>query len=329
MIGIKMFLRKNVSKVVVVLMISSFLACKKDNGINSEILKIPIELRVSRFDQMLSKANSSDLPELKLAFPFLFNTKVPDSVWLNKINDPLQQELYSEVDKKFNDFSEPQRQIEDFYRHMVYYYPDFETPEIVTLVNEVDYRNKTIATDTLVLIALDNYLGADHRFYQNIAQYISANMKEDQIVCDLAQAYARQMVQQKPPRSLLDEMIYQGKQLYFKDIMIPFKPDAEKIGYSEEQLKWANDNESSIWSYFIDKELLYSTDTKLNGRFINPAPYSKFYLELDNESPGRIGVYIGWQIVRAYAKNTEADLATLMRMPADELFKKSKFKPNK
>ncbi len=329
MIGIKMFLRKNVTKIVGVLFVLSFLACKKDNGIESEISKIPVELQISRFDQMLSGANASSLPELKQAFPFLFNASVPDSVWLNKLSSPLHQELYAEVNVKFNDFQKEQLQIEDFYRHMIYYYPQFKTPEIVTLVNDVDYRNKIIATDSLVLIALDNYLGADHRFYQNIAQYISANMRSEQIVSDMASVYAGQMVQQKPPRSLLDEMIYQGKQLYFKDIMIPFKRDAEKIGYTEEQLKWANDNESSIWSYLIEKELLYNTDTKLNGRFINPAPYSKFYLELDNESPGRIGVYMGWQIVRAYAENSDADLATIMRMPADELFKKSKFKPNK
>jgi hypothetical protein len=56
-----------------------------------------------------------------------------------------------------------------------------------------------------------------------------------------------------------------------------------------------------IWRYFIDKQLLYSDDQKLIPRFINPAPFSKFYLEIDNESPGKVEL-IGWQIVNSYEK---------------------------
>ena len=124
-------------------------------------------------------------------------------------------------------------------------------------------------------------------------------------------------------------MVYFGKLLYFKDIIIPFKTDAEKIGYSEDQIKWAEANESQIWSYFIEKELLYSTDNKLPSRFIADAPFSKFYLELDNESPGRLGQYIGWQIVKAYANSTGIDVMTIMQKETEEIFRKSKFKPKK
>jgi hypothetical protein len=41
-----------------------------------------------------------------------------------------------------------------------------------------------------------------------------------------------------------------------------------------------------MWRYFIEKELLYSVDQKLIPRFINMAPFSKFYLEIDNEGQG-------------------------------------------
>ena len=34
--------------------------------------------------------------------------------------------------------------------------------------------------------------------------------------------------------------------------------------------------------------------------FFDASPFSKFYLEIDNQSPGRIGRWIGWQIVRSY-----------------------------
>ncbi|HLN96658.1 MAG TPA: hypothetical protein VK183_13575, partial [Flavobacterium sp.] len=71
-----------------------------------------------------------------------------------------------------------------------------------------------------------------------------------------------------------------------------------------------------------------STDGRLGNRFINPAPFSKFYLEVDNETPGRIGTWVGWQIVRAYMEqNEEVSLTQLLAMDANEIFTGSRYKP--
>ena len=78
------------------------------------------------------------------------------------------------------------------------------------------------------------------------------------------------------------------------------------------------------------KKLSYDGDSKLPPRFIYPAPFSKFYLELDNESPGRIGQWIGWQIVRSYAEhNKDVTLQQILAMDAKTLFDNSKYKPKK
>ena len=75
---------------------------------------------------------------------------------------------------------------------------------------------------------------------------------------------------------------------------------------------------------------MFSTDSKLPGRFINPAPFSKFYLEeIDNESPGKIGQYIGWQIVRAYMENNNVSLNELLITTTEDIFNNSRFKPRK
>ena len=103
--------------------------------------------------------------------------------------------------------------------------------------------------------------------------------------------------------------------------------DAQKINYSEDQLAWSKNNEEQIWRNFIEQEYLYSTDNKLGQRFLDPAPFSKFGLELDNDSPGRIGRFIGWQIVRAFMDKNDVSLQQMMELPAEELFKKSNYKP--
>jgi uncharacterized protein YjaZ len=124
-------------------------------------------------------------------------------------------------------------------------------------------------------------------------------------------------------------MIYYGRELYLKDLLIPGVSDEKKIGYTEEEMEWARANEEQIWRYFIERELLYSTDNQLGPRFLEPAPFSKFRLELDNESPGRIGRYIGWEIVRAFMDRHDLSLQQLLELPADEVFRRSNYKPNK
>ena len=67
----------------------------------------------------------------------------------------------------------------------------------------------------------------------------------------------------------------------------------------------------------------------LGPRFLDPAPFSKFRLELDNESPGRLGRYMGWQIVRAFMEKNDVSPQDMFNVPADMIFKKANYKPKK
>ena len=174
-----------------------------------------------------------------------------------------------------------------------------------------------------------NYLGEEHAFYQNIPVYFAERMKPSQITPEIAEKYAMKYAHQSQRKTFLDEIIYHGKLLYFKDVMIPSFSDADKIGYSQEDINWAEINEVQIWSHFVENEMLFSTDPKLFTRFTIPAPFSKFYLDIDNDSPGRLGQYIGWQIVRAYAEHSDVDIISLMQAESDQIFKKSKYKPKR
>jgi gliding motility-associated lipoprotein GldB len=309
--------------------ISLVLACNSDSKIEQDIAKIEVDFKVERFDEIFASAQPDDLPKLKTTFPFLFSERIGDSIWIHSMKDTLQQHLLEEVDKTFRNFDGVTNDIKSLFQHLKYYDKMFTEPRVITLTNFVDYRNKTIVTDTLVLIALDNYLGVEHEFYTDIPKYLAQNMKPSQIVSDLTSDYALKYTFQSQKKTLLDDMIYFGKLLYFKDRMIPFETDAVKMGYTQEQLDWAISNESYIWRHIIEKELLYSTDNSLPSRFINPAPFTKFYLELDSESPGRLGQYIGWQIVRSFMEHNDVEFMDMLQMEATEIFNGAKFKPRK
>lgn len=311
-------------------LISLLLGCDSKSKLEKEISKISMQPSFERFDQQFTRLNEEKLKTLKSSYPFLFSSRYDDAFWIQKSNDSLEIMLTDEVSKAFNHNEVWKEDVVNLFKHLKYYYPNFKSPRVISIVSGVDYRNKTIVTDSIVLLALDNYLGADHEFYQNISAYISKSMCKEFMVSDLATSYAKKYTSQPRTKTFLDEMIYRGKLLAFKDKMIPFAADSLMIKYSEEQLNWAFQNESQVWRYFIDKQLLFSSDPSLLPRFINPAPYSKFYLDLDNSSPGRIGEFIGWQIVKSFLENNnEVTFQNFLAMNAEEIYNKSRYKPKR
>ncbi|MFO7745567.1 MAG: gliding motility lipoprotein GldB [Psychroflexus sp.] len=303
-------------------------SCDNNSKLNSEAENLDINLDVERFDLQFAKTSPDELPALKSKYPNLFPNQVPDSLWIAKMQSDLQQEINTEVQKVFPDFKEEKGRIEHFFKYAKYYFPEYKIPTVYTLAEEVNYKQKLVLTEDALLISLDNYLGSGHKFYQGLPEYIAFQQDVEFLISDIAEAFAMQKFNPKRSRTFLSDMIYHGKILYLKDLLMPFESDAAKIYYSKEQLKWAEENETEIWSFFVERNLIYSTDNRLEDRFINLAPYSKFYLELDNESSPRIGQYIGWEIVRDYMdKYPNTSINELLELQSDVIFKKSKYKP--
>ena len=316
------------SGVVFLVLMFFFLSCDTKNKTEKAVEAIPVDLKVVRFDKIFFETPPQDLQKIKNEFPFFFPAGNDDAVWLEKMQNPLWRELYSEVQKKFSDFEPYKQQLEGLFKRVKYYFPKTKTPKVYTVIAEMDYNNKVIYADSLLIVSLEMYLGKEHKFYQ-FPNYLKQNFEPRQLLPDVVESFAQGQIPPSVDRNFLSAMIYAGKKMYLKDVLLPDYSDADKIAYKPEQLKWCEENESYMWRYFVEDQLLYNDDPKLIPRFVSPAPFSKFYLEIDNESPGRVGVWIGWQIVRSYMKNNEVSLPQLMHTGAKEIFEKSKYKPKK
>ena len=320
-------MKKYIALLLFTLLITS---CNQKSKVEKAVEEIPVQMNLFRFEQAFFDAKPSDLQQVKAEFPDFFPAETPDEVWLEKLQNPLWRELYNEVEKKYKNFNSKQTEIEDVFKHIKYYFPTVQTPKIYTAIGEMDYNNKVIYANYKLIIALELFLGNKHKFYVDFPEYIRQNFEEKQMMPEVASSFALGILPQPTDKTLLSEMIFYGKELYLKDLLLNENvTDAEKIGYTPEQIAWSEENEAFIWSYFIEKQLLYSADSKLPNRFVNVAPFSKFYLEIDNESPGRIGRWIGWQIVRSFMENNEVKVQDMIKMNANELFEKSKYKPKK
>ena len=306
----------------------AFVSCEKKSKVEKAVEEIPVEIKVERFDKLFFETEPKKLGQLKKQFPFFFPPENDDSIWVEKMQNPLWRELYTEVQKKYSNFEPVQKELNALFKHIKFYYPESKTPKIITVISEMDYNSKVIYTDSLVVISLEMYLGKDHKFYQ-FPNYLKQNFEQKQILPDLVSSFSTQKIAPNSDNFLLSQIVYYGKQLYLKDLLLPEYADADKIGYTAEQNIWCEENEGYMWRYFLENEMLYSDDSKLSNRFINPAPFSKFYLEIDNESPGRVGAWIGWQMVRSFMGNNDVALEKMLKMNAKEIFEKSKYKPKK
>ena len=300
-------------------------SCKgNDNKISNSY-----QLTIERFDKLFYESNPNDLFDLKKDYPFLFPEQYDNKVWISRLNDSVQKQIYSEVNRVFSNLDNERSEIQSFYNNFTSYFPKYELPRVITVISDVEYENRVILADSLLLIALDNYLGSEHPFYSSIPKYISDNLISRMIVSDIAEEYAYYVIPRTNFYTFLEKIIFYGKVLYFKDVMIPKLEDRHKIGYSKLNMDWARQNEHYVWTYFVEKELLFSSENKLITRFINNAPFSKFYLSIDNESPGMIGRFIGWEIVRSYMKNNNTSFIEMILMNPIEIYNKSKYKPKK
>ena len=318
---------KKIPFVLIVLTLMIY-ACQDDKGINPNIKAIDVEIDIIRFDSIFAKAEPQDLNAIQSNYPFMFKNDIPDSLWLLKMNDTLQQEIQSEVMKAFPNFSDQKSDITLFFKHLKYYFPSEKLPKIVTLAEYVDYKSKVVLNDDILYISLDNYLGKDHRFYAGFQDYITRLQVPHQILPDVAEQYADIYISLPQTRDFLSQMLYHGKKLYFKEKLLAFIEPHQIIGYTKDNYNWANENEYMVWQYFIERDLLYSSQSDLRRRFLEPSPFTKFYLEIDNETPPRLGQYLGWQIVKAYAeRHPDKSLQDIMNTDTQELFNQSNYKP--
>lgn len=304
-------------------------SCSQKSKEESEIDAVDFPVTWQRFDQDFVNTPENQFSTLRAKYPFLLPQNSPDSVWFNKRNDSLFQVVSKEVQSKFTDVQLMEKEVNEVLKRIHYYFPNQQPDKVITLLSDVDVDNRVIYTDSLVLIGLDTYLGKDHRFYSVFPEYTLKDFEAERVATDVAQNFAMQVVPVTKDRTFLGQMIYLGKVMEVTQRMNPSATPAMILNYENEKLEWAKANEVEIWKFFMDSKFLYDTNPKLSMRFLQKAPFSKFYLEFDNESPGAVGIFIGWNIVQSYLKNNNVTLQELLIKDTKEIFDNAKYKPKK
>jgi hypothetical protein len=317
--------------------------CNKEKNSRTQI-DIPKEdtfsVKVHRYEKALFavdiKGLRNGLKKLTKEYSFFIpDSSLNDSSNLiqmkNYLTDKRIIELYEECVKIFPDEKDLESRLTKAFGYLKHYYPDKKIPKVFTYVSDLYHESPVIYDDSVLIIALDMYLGKDYKYYKMLGQpqYRLNKFNKEYILSDCMREIAITLIDNsKGNKKFIDYIIYEGKVLYFLDAMLPDTPDSIKIGYTSKQMDWCLKNESNIWSFIIDKKLLYTSDPTIIAKLCMDGPFTPVF---SKQSPSRTGIWIGWQIVRGFMENNaKVTLSELsVNQDAQDILTRSKYKPKK
>lgn len=292
--------------------------CQQRNRFHVGSFEQPVEVNINRFDLdfiALDTTNAvSGLIALGNKYP-VFTPVFLSEVLMMEVADTIEnasqiksflqdttfQAVHQQVRTTFDDVTVIEKQFSKAFSYLRLYFPAIQLPEIYFFVS--GFNRQFLLTDLALGIGSDLYLGADFPLYKDIThEYLLPGMRKDMMVPDALNTLLHQQFPFRGEVNLLNMMIYEGKIRYLLEVLMPDANDALIAGYSQAEIKWCKQHEKAIWTSILEQKHLYSTDYMLINQYINPAPFTS---PISNESPGRLGTWVGYQIVAGYMQNNE------------------------
>lgn len=314
-------------------------SCKQKNArLKIDVSKINVNIKIKRYEKDLFSINpnlfAQEITALEGKYPFFLEGISKDTMALLSlqkfVSDPISIQLYKDCQKEYPDLIDLERELSLSFKHYKYYFPEISIPVVYTYVSGLEYQYPIKIGGNSLSISLDMYLGSKYKLYKDlgIPAFKSYKFRRESIVTDCMKEIARGYLPSKIDNSFLSMMIDAGKIIYFTDAMMPDAEDSLKIDYTSAQIEWCEKNEAKVWAYFIENKLLYNTDKIIINKFIGEAPFTAAF---SNQSPPRIAVWVGWQIIRKYMdKFPQVSIKELMEeKDAQKILMKSKYKPKK
>lgn len=332
----------------IALLLTGLFACRNKNI--PDVSDIKVTLETQRFEQDFFAMDTADimasLEKLGQKYPqflndFLYNilTLPPVTDTSYAVHDIIRsyirdyRPIKDSSDLLYKSFDKYEKEIKQGLQFVKYYFPSYNPPpKLISFIGPLEGYSDVITSNALA-VGLQLHLGKDFSFYnseigqQSFPSYISRWFTPEMIPVNcLKNIVADIYPENLSGKALVEQMVEKGKQLYFLDKVLPYTADTLKIGYSDKQLQGCYNNEGQIWNFFLTNQLLYKKESDIIRGYLDESPNTP---EMGNESPGAIGLFVGWQIVKKYMeKNEKVTLEELLKTDARKIFEESKYKPN-
>jgi hypothetical protein len=335
-------------KTGLVLLIAAGLFSCKDKNV-PDVSDIKVELTVKRFEQDFFAIDTNhvmaSLNQVGEKYPlflgdFLFNimelpgisdTSSREQALLSKfIGD--YKTVKDSADQVFRNFNTIEKDVKKGLQFVKHYFPAYKAPvQLITYIGPMEGYSDVITRDALA-VGLQLHMGNNYSLYRSsmgqavFPDYISRRFTPDYIVVNCMKNIINDIAPEKSgSRSLVEQMVEKGKRLYVLDKILPNTADTLKTGYTAAQLKGCYENEGMIWNFFLTNNLLFNIEPVNIKSYMEEAPSTP---ELGDRSPGAIGIFVGWQIVKKYmSKHSGLSLNELLNTDPKKIFEESKYRP--
>ena len=166
--------------------------------------------------------------------------------------------------------------------------------------------------DSVMLIALNHYLGADYPGYSHPPRYQRSLKTPEQLPYDLAEALVatEYPFEEGESTTLLSRMLYEGALALAKTRLVDASSPATALGYDEDTYQRLLKTEGDIWRTLVENRLLYDISPTTSRKLLSFGPD----VNLGNMNvPSRSGRFIGYRIVESYMrKHPETTLPELL-----------------
>lgn len=245
--------------------------------------------------------------------------------------------LEGQINKKFSDenMKSYESEFEDAVKRWHHFFPDSIVPRVVFMNSGLNFS--AYSTDSVIGVGLEFFLCPEDsivKLFPNdyFPQYFKDDMRPDYMVAnamkDFAWAQCNKVDRTNQKSELLNLIVHQGKVMYLLDALRPFEADSTKMNWSAMQQEWAEENETNIWKSLAQQDVLFRSNYNENKKWIDFAPFTNVD-GVPQDAPPQLGIWMGWNMVRAYMKaNPDVSLHEMLAESDVQKFLKA-YKPKK
>lgn len=243
------------------------------------------------------------------------------------IQNPDFQAFFKETDAAYGDLSGIQKDLDDAFKHIKYYYPDFKAPQVMATFTGL--ANDIFVSDSLVVVSLEAFLGPKAKYHPDQPTYLQARYDKQYIVPTIIRFFSKKYIKIDPKdQTMMADMIFYGKSNEFLITMIPNVSDSVLMGYTKKQLFETWEAQDLVYAHFIENKLFFETNPSRKDKYLIERPNTN---EVGPACPGRIGQWLGWRIIDKYrTENPKITFLELMNnLNAQQIFEQSKYRGEK
>ena len=326
-------------RLIFFLVIFLFSSCSNKECGFSSYKSIDKEITVNNYiDSIINIDNRSDFIQLlnknsEFLYPFfdvregdiIEREKYISTIYSNLIDNIYYDSLHNDVVNTFNNIN----QITDELNYSFHLYNRKSnkkfTPNINMLVSgffhdiEVDSENITIG--------IEYFLDKNNKFKpSDLPSYVLDRYTPKHLSSTILSTFFSQFnLYDQSDQSMINEMIAFGKLYYIISEILPCVNHNIILGYTLEDFDRIQENEAFIYSYFIQNELLFNQKEEVKKKYLDERPKT---FEISSQIPGRIGRWLGYQIVSSFMESSSYSYEELLlESDYSKIFYSSNYKP--